>query len=81
MPLKGQYRKPKYNILFIALVFWADITFEASKNNLKVQSKFRVFGKSRVEYYNRECFGKKKKLKLKKNEDENFRVFCEITTD
>lgn len=81
MPLKGQYRKPKYNILFIALVFGANITFEASKSNLKVPSKSRVFGKSRVEYYNRECFGKKKKLKLKKNEHENFRVFCEITTD
>lgn len=66
MPLKGQYRKPKYNILLIALVFGTDITFEASKNNLKVPSKFRVFGKSRVEYYNRECFGKKKIIKIEK---------------
>ena len=72
MPLKGQYRKPKYNILFIALVFGADITFEASKSNLKVPSKSRVFGKSRVEYYNRECFGKKK---IKTEKKMNMRIF------
>ena len=61
----------KYDVLFIALIFWSVIT-----EHLTGFNKFDTFRKPRPRgIFKWKIFWKKEKLKLKKREDENFQRF------